>query len=76
MITIIEAGRSFVVEATDPRLIEEELNKAEDEAIQHAIKEGRHGVLVTRTGYATFTVTVSDKVPYGITMEEDALPKN
>lgn len=72
MISTIETGRAFFIEATDPRLVDEELNRAVHAAIQHAVEEGRYGILVTRTGNASFTVAVSAKVPYGETMEENA----
>jgi hypothetical protein len=71
MITTIEDGRTFLVEATEPHLIEQDLNTAVDEARKHAIQEGRHGILVTRHGHTTFTVGVNAKVPYGQTLEED-----
>ncbi|MET3174687.1 UNVERIFIED_ORG: hypothetical protein ABIB52_002538 [Arthrobacter sp. UYCu721] len=72
MISTIEAGRAFSIEASNPRLIEEELNMAVDAAIQHAMEEGRYGILVTRHGNTAFTVAVSAKVPYGQTLEENA----
>lgn len=71
MISTIEAGRSFFVEATEPRLIEDDLNSAVDAALLHAMKEARHGILVTRHGHTTFTVAISARVPYGQTLEED-----
>lgn len=71
MISTIETGRAFFIEATDPRTLDEELTKAADVAIQFAAAEGRHGILVTRHGYKAFTVAVSTKVPYGQTLEED-----
>ncbi len=72
MISTIEAGRTFFIEANNPRLIEEELNTAVDAAIQLAMNEGRYGVLVSRHGHTTFTVGVSAKVPYGQTVDENA----
>lgn len=72
MISTIETGRAFFIKATDPRLIDEELNTAVDAAIQHAMEDCRYGILVTRHGNTAFTVTVSAKVPYGQTLEEDA----
>ncbi|MBT2594029.1 hypothetical protein [Arthrobacter sp. ISL-72] len=71
MISTIEAGQTFFIEANDPRLLEEELDTAVDTAIQQAMEAGRHGVLVTRNGNTTCTVTVNARVPYG-QMEEDA----
>ena len=75
MISTIEAGRTFFIEANDPRLIEEALDTAEKTAMQQAMEEGRHGVLITRHGYTTFTVAVSVQVPYGQTLEVNALPQ-
>lgn len=72
MISTVEAGRAFFVEANDPRLIDEELNTAVEAAIQQAMEERRYGILVTRHGHTSFTVAVSAKVPYGQTLEENA----
>jgi hypothetical protein len=73
MITTVEAGRTYLVEATEPHALEQDLNTAVEQASRYARQEGRHGVLVTRYGYATFTVAVSTKVPFGQTQEEDGL---
>jgi hypothetical protein len=62
-------GRIYRVTGDRPRLIEEELNAAVELARQQAIKEGRHGILITRHTPASFTVAVSTDVPYGITRE-------
>lgn len=72
MISTIEAGRAFFIEANDPRLLDEELNTAVDAAIKQAMEEGRHGILVTRHGNTVFTVAVNAKVRYGQTLEVDA----
>lgn len=40
-----------------------------DELKHHAIKEGTHGILVTKTGPGQFTVELSEDVPYGVTEE-------
>lgn len=69
MISTIEAGRTFIVEADDPHLIDAELNDAVEQARQHAMEEGRCGILVTRLGHTTFTVAVSEDVPFGQTRE-------
>ncbi|MCX2749024.1 hypothetical protein OOZ51_14540 [Arthrobacter sp. MI7-26] len=71
MISTIEAGRTFFVEANNPLEIEHDLNAAVDAALMHAMQDGRHGILVTRHGHSSFTVAVSSKVPYGETMEEN-----
>ncbi|KQR62719.1 hypothetical protein ASF98_14100 [Arthrobacter sp. Leaf337] len=69
MIRTIEAGRTYFVESTDPRLIDTELSAAVEQARQHAMEEGRCGILVTRLGHTTFTVAVSEDVPFGETLE-------
>ena len=43
---------------------------AVDIALRHAMQERRHGVLVTQTGFSTYTVAVSRDVPYGDTREQ------
>lgn len=48
MITTLEAGRTFIIEAHDPRLIEQDLNTAVEAARQHAMEAGKYGILVTR----------------------------
>lgn len=74
MISTIEVGRTFFVEATDPRLIDAELNTAVEQARQHAMEEGTSGILVTRLGHTTFTVAVSGDVPFGQTHERQGPP--
>ncbi|MET4097054.1 hypothetical protein ABIB51_004010 [Arthrobacter sp. UYCu712] len=59
-------------EADEPQLLEQNLNAAVDAALEHALKEGRHGILVTRHGHAPYTAAVSAEVPYGQTMERSA----
>jgi hypothetical protein len=57
------------ITAHDPKTIENDLNSAVDIALRHAMQERRHGVLVTQTGYSSYTVAVSRDVPYGETRE-------
>jgi hypothetical protein len=40
-------------------------------AREGALREGNHGILVTRHGPTSFTVNLSPEVPYGITQERD-----
>jgi hypothetical protein len=40
-----------------------------DELQRHAVEEGTHGILVTKTGPGQFTVELSEDVPYGVTEE-------
>jgi hypothetical protein len=49
--------------------IETALDAAVLVAQEHAMKQGRHGVLVTQHGFNSYTVTVSDDVPFGQTHE-------
>lgn len=68
MIKAIGIG-CFHVEAHDAHSIEAELNRAHEMARDHAIQLGRHGVLLSRHGYTSFTVAISIHVPYGQTLE-------
>jgi hypothetical protein len=43
--------------------IREDLNGAVDRAVHHAMKVGRHGVLVTQHTNTFYTVTLSKDVP-------------
>ena len=71
MITTTETGRIYRVTGDTRRLVSEDLNAAVELAQQRAMGEGKHGVLVTRHGPASFTVAVSGEVPYGITLERE-----
>ncbi|MDR6416976.1 hypothetical protein [Pseudarthrobacter sulfonivorans] len=68
---MIKRHSDLVLEITadDPRTIENDINTAVDMARQHAILEGRHGILVTQHGYTSYTVAVSRDVPFGQTHE-------
>jgi hypothetical protein len=57
------------ITAYDPKTIENDLNSAVDIALRHAMRERRHGVLVTQIDYSCYTVAVSRDVPYGETRE-------
>ncbi len=71
MITTTGTGRTYRVTGDKVRIVNADLNAAVELAQQHAIGEGKHGVLVTRHGPACFTVAVSADVPYGITLERE-----
>lgn len=71
MITTTETGRTYRVTGDKARIVTADLNAAVELAQQHAIGEGKHGVLVTRHGPACYTVAVSADVPYGITQERE-----
>jgi hypothetical protein len=64
-------GPIYPVTADEPQLIAERLDAAEKLAQVQALREGSHGILVTRHGPNSFTVTLSADVPYGITQERD-----
>jgi hypothetical protein len=69
MITTLKAERTYYVTGDNPQSIQEDLDAAVELARQQAMEEHRHGILVTRLGTASFTVTLSDEVPYGTTQE-------
>jgi hypothetical protein len=49
--------------------MEDQLEEAVAEARTRAMQEGRQGILVTRRSYNSFTVALSDAVPFGLTHE-------
>jgi hypothetical protein len=69
MITATESGHIYHVTGDEPWLIDEDLRKAVELAQRRAMKEGRHGILVTRYSPGSFSVAVSADVPYGVTQE-------
>ena len=64
-------GPIYHVTADEPQLIAERLDAAEKSAQERALREGSHGILVTRHGPTSFTVALSADVPYGTTQERD-----
>jgi hypothetical protein len=64
-------GPAYHVTADEPQLIAERLDAAEKLARERALREGNHGILVTRHGPTSFTVNLSPDVPYGTTQERD-----
>lgn len=59
------------LEVDSRAVLEAELDRIVDEAVQHALANPGHGVLVTRKGPGTFTVELSDEVPQGMIAELD-----
>jgi dissimilatory sulfite reductase (desulfoviridin) alpha/beta subunit len=74
--TMIKRHSDVVLEITahDPDSIENDLNTAVEIAREHAVKERRHGVLVTQHGFTRYTVAISRDVPFGQTLERRELP--
>lgn len=64
---------NITVTATDRASMERRLNEAEAAARTRALQQGRQGILVTRDGYHSFTVTLTDAVPFGLTREHQTL---
>ncbi|MDQ6740241.1 MAG: hypothetical protein M3021_07720 [Actinomycetota bacterium] len=60
------------VTVNDKANMDDEISAAVDMARENAMKDRQRGILVTREGLASFTVAVSDEVPYGITQEKYA----
>ncbi len=61
------AGAPFLLEVTghEPLQILSDLKEAVDRSVLHALKGGRHGVLVTQHSYSHYAVALSVEVPYG-----------
>ena len=67
------AGPVYHVTGNQLHLVEKHLDRAVEMAVQQAIESGgRHGILVTRHGPGSFTVAVSDEVPYRTTQERES----
>lgn len=60
------------VRATDRASMERQLDEAVQAALTQAMHEGRQGILVTQVDPASFTVDLSDAVPFGLTREHRA----
>lgn len=69
MIRTIEDGLSYLVTVKDASVLDDYLNSAVDLARQYASTVGLCGVMVTRHAHDTYTVTVSEAVPFGETHE-------
>lgn len=67
MITI--SPDTLTIKATDRASMDRELDEAVSAARTVAMRERRRGILVSRHGHDTFTVTLSDSVPFGLTRE-------
>ncbi|SDL94975.1 hypothetical protein [Arthrobacter sp. ok362] len=59
----------ITVTATDRSSMERQLDAAVEAALSQAMHEGRQGILVTQHDHASFTVDLSDAVPFGLTRE-------
>jgi hypothetical protein len=59
----------IAVIATDRASMERELDEAVATALTQAMHEGRRGILVTQHDNDSFTVDLSDAVPFGLTRE-------
>ena len=70
MITTIDLP--ITVSATDQASMERQLDEAVDAALSQAMYEGRQGILVTQHDPTSFTVDLSDAVPFGVTREHRA----
>lgn len=57
------------LEAADRAELDRRLEEAERIMRTHAMNNRRGGVLVTRTGLNSFTVEVSEDVPFGLTRQ-------
>lgn len=73
---MIKRHSDVVLEVTahDPGTLENDPNAAIEIAREHAVKECRHGILVTQHGHTSYTVAVNRDVPYGQTHERRGEP--
>ncbi|WP_427006052.1 hypothetical protein [Pseudarthrobacter sp. H2] len=69
--TTITPELPLTITATDRASMDRQLNDAVTFAQSRAMHE-RRGILVTRHGHDSFTIAVSDAVPFGLTREHQA----
>lgn len=69
MIRTVDDGLSYLVKVSDASVVDDYLNSAVNLARQYASTTGLCGILVTRHAHDTFTVAVSEAVPFGETRE-------
>jgi hypothetical protein len=60
---------SMAVTAKDRASMDHQLDEAVAVAKARAMRERRQGILVTRHAHDSFTVALSDTVPFGTTLE-------
>lgn len=58
------------------RDLDQVLDAAVEVAIEQAIEGPRAGILVTRHNHRSFSLSFSQEVPYGTTMERDMRPSS
>jgi hypothetical protein len=69
MIRTVDDGLSYLVKVRNASLVDDYLNSAVNLARQYASTTGLCGILVTRHAHDTYTVAVSEAVPFGETRE-------
>ncbi len=69
MIRIVDDGLSYLVKVNDASVLDHYLNSAVDLVRPYAANTGLCGILVTRHAHDTYTVAVSETVPFGETRE-------
>ena len=65
MIRTVDDGLSYLVKVSDASAVDDYLNSAVDLARPYASTTGLCGILVTRHAHDTYTVAVSEAVPFG-----------
>ncbi|SDL62751.1 hypothetical protein [Arthrobacter sp. ok362] len=63
-------GLAITVTATDRGSMDLQLDEAVAAVMATAMCERRRGIIVTRHGYDSFTVALSDAVAFGLTREQ------
>lgn len=67
MIRTVDDGLSYLVKVNDAFVLDDYLNSAVDLARSFAANTGLCGILGTRHAHDTYTVVVSEAVPFGET---------
>jgi hypothetical protein len=63
------ASTSIDIHVSDRRVLDERLDAAVKDLQEAAMLTGTHGIIVTRNRPGSYTATLSDQVPFGMTRE-------
>lgn len=73
MTTTATGSEAVTLTVLSGQSLDEELDKAVARAVEQAMKDRKKGILVTRQNSHSFIIELTDKVPFGTTLEHDRI---
>jgi hypothetical protein len=61
--------KTIDIQVNDRQILDERLDAAVKDLQEAAMPAGTHGIIVTRNRPGSYTATLSDQVPFGMTRE-------